>query len=77
MPYLPHQPAPDVPGDVREASAAAVHAELAEVVATAAQLDPAQARIVATAMLRHLAARLPSPLFGEMQSCLSRSMPAR
>lgn len=44
--------------------------ELIEAVARAGTLPPAQASQAVGAMLRFMAARLPSPLFGELQSRL-------
>ncbi|MEY4750185.1 MAG: hypothetical protein RIQ60_2399 [Pseudomonadota bacterium] len=44
--------------------------ELVQAVARSAGLAPAQAGLAVTGMLRFLAARLPSPLFGELQSRL-------
>lgn len=44
--------------------------ELVEAVARASALPPAQAALAVGAMLRFMAARLPSPLFGELQSRL-------
>lgn len=44
--------------------------ELIEAVARAGPLPPAQATQAVSAMLRFMAARLPSPLFGELQSRL-------
>ena len=45
--------------------------ELTEVVGRAAGVDPAQAALAVGGMLRFLASRLPSPLFGEIQARLS------
>ena len=47
--------------------------ELVQVVALQASLTPADATLAVGAMLRFLAARLPSPLFGELQSRLHDS----
>lgn len=44
--------------------------ELVRAVARAAELTPEQATAAVDAMLRFFAARLPSPLFGELQSRL-------
>jgi len=49
--------------------------ELAASVAHSAQLRPEQARQAVAAMLRFLAARLPSPLFGELQASLQAGAP--
>jgi hypothetical protein len=49
--------------------------ELTDAVARAAALSPAQAGLTVAAMLRFMAARLPSPLFGELQARLQA--PAR
>jgi hypothetical protein len=50
--------------------------ELVQVVARSAGLAPAQAGLAVAGMLRFLAARLPSPLFGELQSRLDAAPPA-
>ncbi len=44
--------------------------ELTDAVARAAGLHPEQASLAVAGMLRFLAARLPSPLFGELQARL-------
>ena len=49
---------------------AAMMDELVQAVARAADLSPEQAAAAVATMLRFLAARLPSPLFGELQSRL-------
>ena len=41
--------------------------ELTAAVASSASLSPAQASLAVAAVMRLLAARLPSPLFGELQ----------
>jgi hypothetical protein len=48
----------------------AVKADLIQAVALSAQLSDAQAMLAVEGALRFLAARLPSPLFGELQSHL-------
>jgi hypothetical protein len=48
--------------------------ELIQTVAREANLTPAQAALAVGGMLRFFAARLPSPLLGELQSRL-RSLP--
>lgn len=48
--------------------------ELATSVAHGAQLRPEQAQRAVAVMLRFLAARLPSPLFGELQACLQAGL---
>ncbi|MEY8876476.1 MAG: hypothetical protein AB9M60_08210 [Leptothrix sp. (in: b-proteobacteria)] len=45
-------------------------AELIQAVARSAHLSDAQATLAVEGVLRFLAARLPSPLFGELQSHL-------
>ncbi len=47
--------------------------ELTAAVARAGGLTPAQSALAVGGMLRFLAARLPSPLFGELQSRLQGS----
>jgi hypothetical protein len=47
--------------------------ELVAAVVRGAGLEPAQARAAVAAMLRHLASRLPSPLFGALQASLRRT----
>lgn len=49
----------------------AVIDELVQTVARSASLSPTQAAAAVAGMLRFLAARLPSPLFGELQSHLN------
>jgi hypothetical protein len=49
--------------------------EMVEAVARAGDLPAPQAALAVNGMLRFLAARLPSPLFGELQSRLQRSPP--
>lgn len=49
--------------------------ELIEVVARSAGLSRDQAALAVGGMLRFMAARLPSPLFGELQSRLQGSAP--
>lgn len=44
--------------------------DLGDAVARAAELSPDQAGLAVGGMLRFLAARLPSPLFGELQARL-------
>lgn len=50
--------------------------DLVEAVSRAAQLSPDQATLAVGAMMRFLAARLPSPLVGELQSRLRAVPPA-
>jgi hypothetical protein len=50
--------------------------ELTDAVARAAGLSPEQAAQVVAGMLRFMAARLPSPLFGELQARLQPTPPA-
>jgi hypothetical protein len=49
--------------------------ELADAVARAASLSPEQAAQAVAGMLRFMAARLPSPLFGELQARLQGAAP--
>ncbi|MEX8518419.1 MAG: hypothetical protein AB3X44_07880 [Leptothrix sp. (in: b-proteobacteria)] len=65
------------PNSQPPAATAPVSDDLVEAVAKGAHLDAEQARAAVAAMLRHLAARLPSPLFGELQDCLGRSTQKR
>lgn len=50
--------------------------ELVEAVARDGQLPADQAAVAVAAMLRFFAARLPSPLFGELQARLKVDPPA-
>ena len=45
--------------------------ELVETVGRAASLSPDQATLAVSSMLRFLGARLPSPVFGELQAHLN------
>ncbi|OYU00213.1 MAG: hypothetical protein CFE40_02570 [Burkholderiales bacterium PBB1] len=47
--------------------------ELIQAVGRAAKLPPEQASVAVDGMLRFLAARLPSPIFGELQARLGVS----
>lgn len=49
--------------------------ELIDAVSRSAKLPPKQATVAVGSMLRFLAARLPSPLFGELQTRLSLPSP--
>lgn len=49
--------------------------ELIDAVSRSAQLPPRQATVAVGSMLRFLASRLPSPLFGELQSRLNWPSP--
>jgi len=51
--------------------------ELALAVATAAGLTPQQAQAAVDGMLRYLAAKLPSPQFGELQARLQSPAPGQ
>jgi hypothetical protein len=51
-------------------SASAIRDELVQAVSLAGGLAPEKASAVVEAMLRFLGARLPSPLFGELQDRL-------
>jgi hypothetical protein len=50
--------------------------ELLAAVARQASLPPEQAALAVAAMLRFFAARLPSPLFGELQARLHGAAPS-
>jgi hypothetical protein len=50
--------------------------DLGDAVARAADLSPDQAGQAVAGMLRFMAARLPSPLFGELQARLRQDAPA-